>query len=344
MFEYIYGDGCRKFNFYRIPQALFTDEKLKMLSNDSKILYGLMLDRAGLSAKKHWTDDQGRVYINFTNVEVCEKLNVGTHKAVKLMKELETIGLIDRKRIGLGRPDRIFVKHFCSEEKAKENVQSSVSANVENSENSGNDLQNPLAQNCEKRSAAKAKSTTAQVQNSQELLYNQTNKAILSESYHIKSDHSDGIDTMETRTAKSPYSADEIGDMLCEREYTEAAIKDNIEYEWWQEILRSSSRDKPKGSIEELDEIVGIMVDTICSPTDTVRVGKTVFPRSVVKSRFMKIGQEHIEYVFEMLAKTTTKIVNIKSYLVTCLYNSTLTINSYHSADFRNAFPEFAEA
>ena len=341
MFKYIYGDGCRKFNFYRIPQALFTDERLKMLSNDSKVLYGLMLDRAGLSVKKHWTDDQGRVYIIFTNAEVCDKLNVGTHKAVKVMKELETIGLIDRKRIGLGRPDRIFVKHFCSDERAERNVENSVPDNVESSENSGVGLQNPLSQNCENHNPAEVENASPKEQKSQELLYNQTNKAILSESYHIKSDHSDTTDLIETQTHnKAPKKS--AKEMLWEREYTEERIKENIEYDWWQDMFKGSSKDRPNGSIEELNEIICLMVETICSPSDTVRVGKTDYPKAVVESRFMKIRQPHIEYVFDMLAQTTTKICNIKAYLITCLYNSTLTIKNYESADFRYVFPQYA--
>ena len=115
MLDYFYGGQADLFSFYRLPKALFVDPRFRGISAESKILYGLLLDRMGLSVKNGWTDDTGRVYIIFTTEEIMEALYCADNKATKLMKELEGVGLIERKRRGLGKPSLIYVKNFISE-------------------------------------------------------------------------------------------------------------------------------------------------------------------------------------------------------------------------------------
>ena len=115
MLDYFYGPQADLFSFYRLPKALFVDPRFCGISAESKILYGLLLDRMGLSVKNGWTDDTGRVYIIFTTEEIMEALYYADNKATKLMKELEGCGLIERKRRGLGKPSLTYVKNFISE-------------------------------------------------------------------------------------------------------------------------------------------------------------------------------------------------------------------------------------
>lgn len=112
-FNYFRGMEAEQYSFYRVPKVLFTAECFKTLSCEAKVLYGLMLDRMSLSIKNRWFDEEDRVYIIFTVEEIAELLNCGTQKAVKLMKELDSnqgIGLIEKKRLGLGKPNVIYVK------------------------------------------------------------------------------------------------------------------------------------------------------------------------------------------------------------------------------------------
>ena len=76
-FDYYYGDESNQFAFYRIPRQLITGEAFKKLSTDAKLLYGLLLDRMGLSAKNGWYDDMGRVFIYYTLDEIQEDLDCG---------------------------------------------------------------------------------------------------------------------------------------------------------------------------------------------------------------------------------------------------------------------------
>ena len=108
---YFYGANAEQFAFYRIPKVFFTEPLLCGISIEAKLLYGLMLDRLSLSTRNDWVDADGRVYIYYTVENVMEDLNCGNKKAVKLLNELDSeYGLIERKRQGLGKPTKIYVK------------------------------------------------------------------------------------------------------------------------------------------------------------------------------------------------------------------------------------------
>lgn len=99
-------------SFYKLPKVLFSDDRYKDLSTDAKVLYSLLLDRNSLSVKNGWIDNYGRYYQYFTIKECEEKLNFSHDKIIKLFKELETNGLISRRRQGKGKPSIIYVHHL----------------------------------------------------------------------------------------------------------------------------------------------------------------------------------------------------------------------------------------
>ena len=110
--NYFNRNDTRQFAFYRVPKALFTEEKYKPLSADSKMLYGLLLDRMSLSEKNSWIDRQGRVYQFFTVQQAQKLLNFGHEKICRLFAELSDAGLIERKRQGQGKASIIYLKKF----------------------------------------------------------------------------------------------------------------------------------------------------------------------------------------------------------------------------------------
>ena len=118
-FDYYYGDEAEQYSFYRISKVLINGVRFGAVSLDAKFLYGLLLDRMALSVKNGWLDESGRVYIIFTVADVMESLGCAEQKANKLLNELDNvrgIGLIERKKRGLGKPNVIYVKKFISRE------------------------------------------------------------------------------------------------------------------------------------------------------------------------------------------------------------------------------------
>ena len=119
--DYFYGQAGGFFSFFRIPKALFQEQRFQDLSTDAKTLYGILLDRMSLSVKNEWFDKKGRVFIIFTIEDVKRTLRCADNKATRLLRELEKFGLIERKRRGQGKPCLVYVKNF-SAESSKESV------------------------------------------------------------------------------------------------------------------------------------------------------------------------------------------------------------------------------
>lgn len=115
MRDYFQGLESADFQFFRSPTALIKNKEYKGISTDAKLLYGLLLDRMSLSIRNDWRDARGRVYIIYTTKGVSEDLGCCQDKACKLMAELERAGLIERRRLGQGKPSRIYVKQLSSE-------------------------------------------------------------------------------------------------------------------------------------------------------------------------------------------------------------------------------------
>ena len=101
-------------------------------------------------------------------------------------------------------------------------------------------------------------------------------------------------------------------------------IKENISYDY---LLQDYPYEH-----DRLDEMLELIVETVCSTKKYIRVAGTDYPAEVVRSRLLKLDMEHIKFVFDCLKENTTKIRNIKQYLLTTLYNAPTTIGNYYSA------------
>lgn len=134
-FDYFYKRDLERFQFFMLPKILVTGEQLKTISSDAKILYACLFDRISLSAKNDWLDKEGRIYIIFTIEEIMKTINRSRPTAVKALDELDKntrgIGLIERKRLGFGKPNIIYVKDFTSYEGEKLENQTSRSKDIE---------------------------------------------------------------------------------------------------------------------------------------------------------------------------------------------------------------------
>lgn len=331
-FDYFRGMEAEQYSFYRVPKVLFTAECFKSLSCEAKVLYGLMLDRMSLSIKNRWFDEEDRVYIIFTVEEIAELLNCGTQKAVKLMKELDDnqgIGLIEKKCLGLGKPNVIYVKNFILKEKCSPEQRGKAPENLGNTQNSENhnsrivkttnqELPESQFKNDENHTSRIVEITTQEVPNSQ------SNNTDINNTDFNETDFNE-IDSIQSYLSPSAGEVRPVGEDVIERMETyRALIQENIDYECFLD-----RREK-----EDVDELIELMVEILMMPDDSVvRIGGADKPVSVVKSRFLKLTYSHIEYVLFSLHRNTSKVANIRAYLLTTLYNSSMTMNHYYQAE-----------
>ena len=294
MYDYFYGAEAEQFSFYRIPKVLFTEERFRSVSAEAKVLYGLLLDRMSLSCKNGWLDQAGRVYIIFTIEEIMTALGCADQKAGKLLYELESkCRLIERKRQGLGKPNLIYVKNF-----------------VDNS--ADNSLPSPESrfQNRENHDSGAVKITD---QESLKSRCNNTDKN--------NTDFSD-TDSFPFTSFRGNHGRELKGSEAARRERYRELIAENIAYD----ALRT---DHPYEQ-DTLEEILELLVDVVCTTRSTVRISGDDKPAEVVRSQFLKLNSEHIRFVLDGLKENTTRIRNMRQYLLATLYNAPLTIGNYY--------------
>ena len=299
-----------------------------------------MLDRMGLSVKNRWFDEDGRVYIVFTVDEIMQMLNCKSQKATKLIKELdgeEGIGLIERKRLGLGKPNVIYVKNFLIREIAEAIDSIDPSQNFENQKSGilkieNQEVRKSKTQNFENRKSGSSKIENQEVRKSKKQNFDFQKSGVLKiknqEFRKSKSNNTDINDTESNDTNLSNLS------LIPENENTSMdmidtyrnIVKENISYD----ALVQDGLYKQ----EELDELLELVVEVFMLPDSfSIRVGGAERTAAVVKSRYMKLTMMHITYVLECMKNTTAKIGNIKAYLLTALYNATMTMEYYYQSE-----------
>ena len=301
MYDYFYGAEVEQFSFYRIPKVLFTEERFKSVSAEAKVLYGLLLDRMSLSCKNGWLDKEGRVYIIFTIEEVMTALGCADQKAGKLLYELESkCRLIERKRQGLGKPNLIYVKNFV--DKAADN-------SVDNPSDSA--LSSPESRflNRENHDSGAVKITDQ-------------------ESLKSRSNNTDKNYTDFSDTDSFPFTSFR-GDHGREPKRTEAALRERYRELIAENIAFDTLLIDHPYEQDTLEEILELLVDVVCTTKSSVRISGDDKPAEVVKSQFLKLNSEHIRFVLEGLKENTTRIRNMRQYLLATLYNAPLTIGNY---------------
>lgn len=296
-FDYYFNRESEQFSFYRIPKLLFTDEYFKGLSCEAKVLYGLMLDRMGLSVKNGWVDEKGRVYIVFTKDDVMAYLNCKSEKAMKLLGELYEIGLIEKKRLGRGKPNRIYVKNFVS-------VQRKNGEEFQKFENQ----------------TSEAKKFENQTSRSSKIELPEVRKSNCNNTKYNKTEYSDiSIHPINHTTGGSRV----MGVMDAYRQ----VIQTNIDYA--AKVLNDKCYRR-----EEVDELVDLMTDIMMLPDDAnIKVNGQSTPAALVKAQFLKIRWGHVDYVLSGLGTAKDKIHNIRAYLLTALYNAPMTMTNFYTAE-----------
>ena len=318
---YFYGSEAEQYSFYRIPKVLLTDHRYKSVSMEAKVLYGLMLDRMGLSVRNGWLDSEGRVYIYFTLEDALAMLGCGKDKAVRLFKELDKsggIGLIERRKQGQGKPTRIYVKNFTLPPDPEKCTPSPAP-------------EEPPAQTSEKPKSG--------LLGASEVLTSEIPKSALLGSRSLDCGKSAANKTDKNKTELSytepsiyppapapspPCRRRGVSDRIGQMDAYRALIHENISYG---DLLRDHPYDA-----DLIDGYVELMVEVCCTGRETVRVNQDDIPAAVVRSRFLKLDREHILYVMEAMQRNTTQVANIRAYTLSALYNAPVTIGQYYTA------------
>ncbi|MDE7260724.1 MAG: replication initiator protein A [Oscillospiraceae bacterium] len=318
--DYYYGSEAEQYSFYRIPKVLLTDPRYKNVSIEAKVLYGLLLDRMGLSVKNGWMDGDRRVYIYFTQEDAMEMMDCGHNKAVRLFADLELTGLIERKRQGQGRPTRIYVKNFILP--PDQSPEPEPPSPPEDSQTSGfGKSDRPVVREKDVLTSDFGKSALPET-GGLDFPKRDANKT---EKNNTELNDTDPSILPPTPVAPvRPPAGKPKGRMrMDEMDRYRELIKENIDYDL---LLTEHPYDE-----ETLEGYVELMAEVCCSRRDLIRIAGDEVAAGVVKSRFLKLNHEHIAYVLESLSRNTTLIKNIKAYTLAALYNAPTTISQYYA-------------
>lgn len=376
-FDYYYGAQAEQFNFIRIPKSMIVDPMFADLSVNAKLLYGVLLDRMNLSMKNRWFDSENRVYIIYQIAEIMEDFNFSKKTAVRYLNELEDFGLVEKKRRGLGLPSLLYVKNFIvlqdhsepddtdfndkteydnlsenmenfvgTEQETSRGVETYTSRSVDMETSKGVEQENlrgagtytsgsvdvETSKGVRQVTSRVVKSTLQEVTEKDPLI-NKTNNS------NTNMNNTDLSNTKESNTILSNPSVKEAIDKMGREEELDfdkykKLVKENIDYD----VL--IERHYIEKSI--IDGMVNLIVETMISENDYIVISSTKFPKETVKSRFSKLDISHIEYVLECMNHNTTKIKNIKKYLLAAIYNAPTTIDSYYKARVQHDMPELA--
>lgn len=311
MFDFFYGSDSEQYQFYRVPQVLFTDDRFKSISCEAKLLYGFLLDRTSLSKKSKWVDADGKTYVFYKQENAQESLNIGKDKAVKIFVELEKIGLIIRKKQGQGKPTKIYVMNF-SKPISKNNTKALQISKSRLLKNRSLDFD-------------KAEVLTSENQSYIHTEINHTeNSNTYPSIYHIT----------ETNGKSQPKSENPSSDGLIDRSkpnseisfYKNAVAETQLQISYMYLLTNHQSK---KGYLDLIVSLIAeVYVSAYAHPTTSVTINGIKTSIGIVADRLKTIDESHIEYLFEKIdaSANTKQIKNPRSYLLSCLYNAPTTM------------------
>lgn len=329
-FDFFRGNECEQYLFYRVPQVLFTDDEFRYISSEAKLLYGFLLDRTAISAKNKWTDEDGKVYVYFTQDEAKEKLNIGTGKATKIFSELDEIGLIIRIRQGQGNPCKIYVMNFAkplSRTQTSENQKSEKSKmEVLNSEKDNLRLTKSESLKQIKRKSRLPKNGSQDLQKSEVLNSEKdSSRPPKIESQDFQKSECNNTENSHTENSHiylSSFSADRLNDGVIEYQQCIDDVKEQISYD----SLLHQGIDK-----NYLDFIVSLIADVYINKNieNTYSINNVSISAERVIKRYSLLDDTHICYVTEKLIQSfkNQQIKNIRKYTISCLYNAPVMID-----------------
>lgn len=303
-FNYFYGRGADQFAFYQIPKILITDEKFAGITMESKILYSLMLDRASLSAKNGWLDEDGKVFIYYKLDRIMADMHCANQKATKMLKELEDkAGLIERQKQGQGKPTKIYVKDFATglHDYGSDRRIIQTNENHDSETNENHESRNVIITGPDSWKSC-------------------TNNTHIN---NIDMRKTDPIN-LSAESANPGEKVVRMDDPMRIRKQYEDYLMEKLRIDV---LIQNNPCD-----VGRINEIFNLMLDVLCSTAKTIRISGDDKPIDVVRAQFMKIDSGHMEYILDCFKHQITDIRNVKQYLLATIYNAPLTIDHYYTS------------
>ncbi len=353
VFDYYYGMEADQFSFIKIPKLLLFDPKFSALSLGAVMLYGLLLDRMGLSSRRGWRDEEGKVYIRYKIKNIEDDLNLSEKTATKYLSELENIGLVEKLKVGLGQGNILYVKNFISQDlKNKAFITGKIYGNEE--EKNIEIKSKSIGNNGEKAETTLRKASKINIPvdfagygavdlGGNEAVKNGGNGAVNFAGYSDK-------DINNNKYNNNPYpnhiisgkedryyehylnrilddKDDEIGLMDCTDR--ESVFREGIRKQLSYDFFKNYRHD----DLKIVDELIEQMVEIMLDHSPIARISGKEFEANYVKNRILKLNREHIEYILVCLKNNRKKIGSIKNYLRTTIFNASTTVHSYDQAE-----------
>lgn len=302
-FRYFTVETSDNFVFFRIPKVFFKDENFKSLCTDSKVLYGLMLDRMGLSRKNGWYDKNGHAYIYYSVASIQEDMGLSNKTVSKCLKELKELGLIKVVRQGLTKNNIIYVMDFSRPAPDAPDIPEEDNIPILPDEPDGEE------------SSGEDRVEEAPWENYDPGASQKDTPDYAAPPQDIPPDKARG------KTRDKPSESNYKNTVL--------EIKQNISYE---RLLQKYN--SPTGH-RIVEGVVALLADILCFPGESVVINKSPVPYDVVRAKLERVECDHVEYVLDNILNNHIEIKNYKSYLLSSLYNSVDVLDlHYRSGGF----------
>ena len=359
---YYYGEDVLSKSFLILPKELVFTESLAKMSAKSKILYCVLRERLILSARNNWKDENGRIYLIYSIEKMAQDLFYSRATIMRMMDELENMGLIERRKQGLGKPNLVYL---CNSETIAELLSG---ADIEIEEWGQRDIEHQLTcqicnpehtviedvtETMEIQEESAVSDVTCQICNPEESRIEQQEQ--------IESE--DRATDQQYQNWQSQNQNDPMTCQICNFQKYQDCNSNNTEYKknnrykhlsimytvnhsrvqdrwmdrdcveaffrkkWEYDVLLQDGADA-----DLLSVLLAVAVDTCSRKSTTIhRFGRREYTTAELRTQFSKLTMSHIQYVLYSLGQTTTRIHNIRAYLLTSLYNAPDTMTFYYS-------------
>lgn len=341
--------------FIQVPKFLFEGE-FKTLSNDARILYGVLKDRNALSIQNNFVNEYDEIYLTYSRVEMGEMVGSSKPTIIKALNSLIAFNLLEEERMGLSRLNRIYLSQISNltynhKEVYFKNRMKTVKPNFENLKKHqislyklhiprGKDIACPEVKNLRiQRSincVSRGKDIAYQEVKNLRTSNTDVSNTVLSNTDMNKTD----IKPINQKSSEK----DEVTDRYAHNTSTnKRSIKEvgEVRFEYYEQIkfYDLASKYISLGRDNELHGLVEIIIETLMThPKDElqlINIGKHQKPLNYVKDILYSLQSQHIDYVMESLGKTTQKINNIRQYTLTAVLNSYATLDLNQSSNLR---------